>query len=152
MAEVVAHRLSHHIRFGHQNKTRVEAVSKSSIALLYQKTSKERSKGHPPTPTNLAIYSIHLAPSCDLSWVDVPSKSNIMISCTANTHHISTTMPHRLTSQHLRPLPSHSKYYRHHYQFIPHYLRVIQGLGIFVTPLPLCFPNTDHLFLICCHS
>ena len=41
---------------------RSEYVSKSYYCLLYKRTSKERRKGNPPTPSTLSLYTIRLPP------------------------------------------------------------------------------------------
>jgi hypothetical protein len=76
--------------------------------------NKERRKGNPSTPTTLSLYTIPLPPSNHSPCSDVPSKSHPMILHTINTFLIITTTPHHPTSQHLRPLPYHTKLYRHH--------------------------------------
>jgi len=69
---------------GDQDNTEVEAVSKSAVALLYKRTSKERKKDNPPTANNLSLYTVHLLPSNHSPCSDVPSKSFAMIFHTVN--------------------------------------------------------------------
>jgi len=117
-----------------QDKTRVKCSSKSSVALLYKRTSKERRTGNPQIPTTslyiqfvchcqivsyAAIY--HLNPS---SWSEAPSAE----------HFMSTTMPHHPMLQHLRPHHYHPKYSHHHHTI---FLYLTSGLS---TCLP--FHNT----------
>jgi len=42
------------------------------LALLYKRTSKERTKGNPPTPNNLAVYTLCPPTSNHSSCFDVP--------------------------------------------------------------------------------
>jgi len=68
-----------------------------------------------------------------------------MILHTVNTTLLKTTMPHYLTSQHLRPLPYHTQLYCHHYTTIQQLLCISQCLSLSVTPLPSCFPQYHFL-------
>ena len=43
-------------------RQRSEYVSNSDYCLLYKRTSKERRKGNPPTPSTLSLYTIRLPP------------------------------------------------------------------------------------------
>jgi len=52
---------------------------------------------------------------------------------------IHTTMPHRPTSQHLRPLPYSTKLSRDHLTALSHLLRVDQCLRLSVTPISAGF-------------
>jgi hypothetical protein len=133
--------------WGNPDKPRVGAVSKSSLALVYTRTSKERRKGNPATPTTLSLYTIRLPPSNYSSCSDVPSKSHSMflnaISSTSYpyNHTISsdfTTPQSTSLSEQIIPPPS------------PCFLRVSWGLRLSVThfllhPLhiPPFIPNTS---------
>ena len=88
--------------------------SESYYCLLYKRTSKERRKGNPPTPSTLSLYTFLLPPSNHSSCSDVPSESYPMILHTTPLFLIITTTPSLLTSQHLKPLPYLTKLYRHH--------------------------------------
>jgi hypothetical protein len=81
--------------------------------LLYKRTSKERRKGNPPTPTTLSLYTIRLPSSNQFLCSDVPSESHPMILHTIPSFLIVTTMPPLPTSQHLRPLLYLTKLRRH---------------------------------------
>jgi len=96
-------------------RTRIKiSFSKSYYCLLYKRTSKERRKGNPPTPSTLSLYTIRLPPSNHSSCSDVPSESYPMILHTTPSFLIITTTPPLLTSQHFRPLLYLTKLYRHH--------------------------------------
>jgi len=85
--------------------------------------------------------TIRLPPSNHFSCSDVPSEFFLMILHTTDKTLITTTTPHRPTSQHLRPLPYHNKLYRHPLIIFPHLLRVSQRLRLSVTPLPSRLPR-----------
>jgi len=89
-------------------------LSKSYYCLLYKRTSKERRKGNPPTPSTLSLYTIRLPPSNHSSCSDVSSESYPMILHTTPLFLIVTTTPSLLTSQHLKPFSYLTKLYRHH--------------------------------------
>jgi len=120
------------------------------------RTSKERRKGNPPTPTTLSLYTIRLRPSNHSPCFDVSSESHPMILHTISTFPISTITPHSPTSQHLRPLPYHNTLSRHplaascapanvsalrnnsdHFLIIIHYLATLSPL---LTRLPMSQP------------
>jgi len=92
-----------------QDKTRVKADFKLSIALLYKGMSTERRKGDPPILNKLGLYTVGLPPSYHCSYSNVPSKSSFTILHTTITTLINITMPYHPTMQHLRPLPDHTE-------------------------------------------
>ena len=100
-----------HSNFGSSNQdmTRIRAVPKLSIALLYKGTSKERREKNPLTPTNLSLYTVHLSPSNHHPCFDVLSESLLIILHTTNETLVSITTPHHTTSQNVNPLPLSSK-------------------------------------------
>ena len=89
-------------------------LSKSYYCLLYKRTSKERRKGNPPTPSTLSVYTIRLPPSNHSPCSDVPSESHLMILHTTPLFLIVATSPPRPTSQHLRSLLYLTKLNYHH--------------------------------------
>jgi len=106
------------------------------LALLYKRTSKERRKGNPPTPNNLALYTLRQPPSNHSSCSDVPSKYPTLILHTTNTTLLSTITPHPPTSQLLRPLPYHKILYCHHLPTFQRHLGIHPCLRLSVTPVP----------------
>jgi len=126
--------------------------------------SKERRKGNPPTPTNLAFYTLCRPPSNHSSCSDVPSEYPTLILPTTHTTPISTTMPHHPTSQHLRPLFCHNKLYHHHLTTFLHHLHFFPCLRLSVTLTPpispiqflstfiLITPNLSHDTWLYMHS
>ena len=110
------------------------------LALLYKRMSKERWKGNPPTPYNLSVYRLRLAPSNHSSCSDIPPEYPTMILHTANRTLITSTMPQHLTSQHLSPLPYHNKLYRHHLLTFSSHFCIHQHLHLSVTTIPSAHP------------
>jgi len=103
------------------------------LALPYKRMSKERRKGNPPTPNNLSLYTLHLPSLNHPSCSEVPSEYPTMILHIANATHISTTVPHHLTSQHRNPLPYRNKLCRHHLPTSSRHSRVPPRLHLAVT-------------------
>jgi len=118
---------------GNQDRTRIRAGSKLYLHWLYKRTSKERRKGNPPTPSNLSLYTLRLPPSNHSSCSIVPSEYPTMVLHTTIATLISTSTPHHPTSQHLKPLPHHNILYRHQLTIFPCHLRVYPHLLISVT-------------------
>jgi len=110
------------------------------LALLYKRTSKEKRKGHPPTPNNLSLYTIHLPPSIHSSCSNVPSEYPTMILHTTTTTLMDTTTPYHRTSQHLKPLPYHNKLYCHPLTTSSCHSRVSHRLCLSITLIPSIRP------------
>jgi len=100
------------------------------LALLYKRTSKERRKGNPPTPTTLSLYTVCLPPSNHSPCSDVPSEPHPMILHTINI--ISYQYNHATSSDVATPqlFLDHSKLYHHHLAVFRH---VSQRLRLSVT-------------------
>jgi len=102
-------------RISSQDKS--QSSSQVVLALLYNRTSKERRQGSPPTSNNLSLYTLCLSPSNHSLCSDVPSKYSLMILHTTNTtlyQHNHTTSPDVAIPQttsltrHIIPPPSHN--------------------------------------------
>jgi len=115
-----------------QNKTKIKAVSKSYLALLYNRMTKERRERKSSNANTASLYRIHLPPPSDSSCPNIPSEYHTMIFYTTNPILINTTMPHHPTSQHLRFLPYPNKLYRHHLAAFIHHLHTFSSLRLSV--------------------
>ena len=118
------------------------------LALLYKRTSKERWNKNPPTPNNLSLYTLHLPPSKHSPCSNVTFEYPTMILHTIITTLITTTMPHHPTSQHLKPLSNHNRFYGHPSAIPSRHSRVSWHLRLSVTLIPsaslilfLCTPQ-----------
>jgi len=89
--------------------TSVKTMSKSSLALLYKRSSKERRKRYPPMPTTLSLYTIHRPPLNHLPCSDVPAQSHPWIIHTISI--IPYQFNHTTSPDVTIPLPTSLSYY-----------------------------------------
>jgi len=88
-----------------KDMTRIQAIWKSSIALLYNRTCTEGRQGNPPTPYN-HCFIYNLSTTLELSPMYQCTIGIFFHDLWHHPHHlISTTTPHSPMSQHHRPLP-----------------------------------------------
>jgi len=100
------------------------------LALLYNRTSKERRKGNLPMPTTRSVYTVRLPPSIHSPCSDVPSEPHPMIVHTINI--TPDQFNHAISSDVATPqlFPYDNKLYRHH---LAAFLRITQRLRPSVT-------------------
>jgi len=100
--------------------------------------SKDRNKGNPLTPNDFSLNTVCLPPWDYSPCSDVPSTSSPTIFHTTSQTIINTTMPHLLTSQHLRPLPCGIIKHHHHTKSTLYHRHISQHIHSTITTVPSC--------------